>query len=144
MVAQVTPLPTPPNRSMDSSTFTSTADSFLGALPTFGTEINAVASEVSANAVSADVDANTATAQALIAANAAEAALSSAGVTLWVSGNTYAQGVTVISPANSLAFRKKTPSSSSTTDPNNDPVNWLPIGGSPVGTLYANNNFGGF
>lgn len=49
----ITSLPTPPSR-QDTTNFNDRADAFLGALPTFATETNAVASEVnaaSANAV---------------------------------------------------------------------------------------------
>lgn len=43
----VTPLPTPPSRS-DAEGFAARADSFLGALPTFTNELNALATEVGA------------------------------------------------------------------------------------------------
>lgn len=42
----VSPLPTPPSRA-NAATFSADADAFLGALPTFGTQLNAVAGEVS-------------------------------------------------------------------------------------------------
>ena len=41
----ITALPTPPSRT-DAANFSARADAFLGALPTFGTEANALAVEV--------------------------------------------------------------------------------------------------
>lgn len=65
----ITPLPTPPSRGNDASTFSTRADALLGALPTFVDEANAletnvVAKEASAtaaatNAASAETGANT-------------------------------------------------------------------------------------
>lgn len=52
MVAQITPLPTPPTR-QDPANFSARGDSFLGALPQFQVEANALASEV--NIVRTDV-----------------------------------------------------------------------------------------
>jgi hypothetical protein len=61
---QITPLPTPPNRSKP-STFSARADDFLGALPTFVSETNVVANDVlstseeaSASAVQAGLEAD--------------------------------------------------------------------------------------
>lgn len=62
----VTPLPTPPSR-QDPINFSTRADAFLGALPTFGTELNLVAGEVNTSATSATTAASTATTQAGIA-----------------------------------------------------------------------------
>jgi hypothetical protein len=45
----ITPLPTPPARTDGEATFVSRANAFLGALPTFGTEANALAAAVSAD-----------------------------------------------------------------------------------------------
>lgn len=52
MPAQITPLPTPPSR-QDPANFSTRADAFLGQLPTFATEANALALEV--NQKAADV-----------------------------------------------------------------------------------------
>jgi hypothetical protein len=46
----ITALPTPPSRA-DSTTFSSRADAFLGALPTFATEANALAEQVNEDSV---------------------------------------------------------------------------------------------
>jgi hypothetical protein len=45
----ITPLPTPPARTDGEATFVSRSNAFLGALPTFGTEANALAAAVSAD-----------------------------------------------------------------------------------------------
>lgn len=140
----ITLLPSAPARTDAPATFVSKGDAFLAALVAMVPELNAAITTINANTSTAIASADTATTQAIIATAAAAAALSGANASIWVSGNTYAQGVTVISPANAFPYRKKTASSSSTTDPSQDSVNWLPVGGSPVGVVYANNNFGGF
>lgn len=63
----VTPLPTPVPSRQDPINFSQRADSFLSALPTFGTELNLVAGEVNTNATNALTAASTATTQAGIA-----------------------------------------------------------------------------
>lgn len=73
----VTPLPTPPSR-QDAINFSARADTFLGALPVFGTELNLVAGEVNTNATNATTAASTATTQAWIATTKASEALTSA------------------------------------------------------------------
>jgi hypothetical protein len=45
----ITPLPTPPSRNDPEATFVSRANDFLGALPTFGTQANALAAAVNAD-----------------------------------------------------------------------------------------------
>jgi len=62
----ITPLPTPPSR-QDPSNFATRADAFLGALPTFTIEANALAADVRNKQVTATNAANTATTQAGIA-----------------------------------------------------------------------------
>lgn len=117
-------LPTPPSRS-DSANFAARGDAFLGALPTFRTEANAVAANVYANAVEADADAVAADASATLAANSAAAAAASVGSAQWVSGTTYNAGQVVWSPANFLTYRRKT-TGAGTTDPSLDATNWAP------------------
>lgn len=110
----VTALPTPPSRA-DSVNFSDRADAFLGALPTFRTETNALASNVFENASEALSSANAAAtsanaaqadrilaqaAQATIiaespAANAAAAAISAAEAAVYAS---QAQAVSPDSP----------------------------------------------
>ena len=56
----ITALPAPPTRA-DAANFNARADAFLGALPTFGTEANALAAEVNGYASNAAASAATAT-----------------------------------------------------------------------------------
>lgn len=74
----ITPLPTPPSRSQTPATFSDDADAFLGALPAFATEANALATAVSADEVSADASATAAAGSASAAAASALAADASA------------------------------------------------------------------
>lgn len=81
----ITALPTPPSRS-DPVNFATRADAFLGALPTFATETNAVASETNAASATATAQANIAVSASNSAADAADAALSAANFKgLWSS-----------------------------------------------------------
>ena len=66
----VTPLPTPVPSRQDPINFPTRADAFLGALPTFGTELNLVAGAVSAAATTATTKAAEASASAASALNA--------------------------------------------------------------------------
>lgn len=110
----ITPLPTPPSRD-DPANFPARADSFLGALPDFATEANALATQANADAASA--------------AASAAAALATSNATKWVSGTTYAEGDVVWSPSTYLIYRRKT-AGAGTTDPASDSTNWA----SAVGT----------
>jgi len=139
----ITALPTPPSRS-DPANFSARGDAFLGALPAFQSEANALAVEVdndriaAANSVTAAANQVTlatnqvtlATAQKTLAQTAAtSAAVSEAGaasaanVTKWVSGTTYAEGAVVWSPINYLTYRRKT-AGGGTTDPSLDAANY--------------------
>lgn len=117
----ITPLPTPPSRD-DPANFATRADAFLGALPDFATEANALAVQVNANATTAAADAD-------IAEASASAALAVAGAELWVSGTTYAIGDAVWSPINLQTYRRKT-NGAGTTDPSLDATNWASLGAS--------------
>jgi hypothetical protein len=128
----VSALPTPPSRD-DPSNFAGRADAFLGALPTFRTEANALASNAYANAVEAEADATTATTQAAAAAasaaaasNSALSAASYASASLWVSGTTYALGAVVYSPVTQALYRR-TVAGAGTTDPSLDGTNWAAV-----------------
>lgn len=70
----ITPLPTPPSRQRPVE-FSNEADAFLGALPTFGTEANAIAVDVNNKLVTATEAAATATAKSLAADTSASNAL---------------------------------------------------------------------
>lgn len=109
----ITPLPTPPSRD-DPTNFSTRADAFLGALPDFATEANALAVDVSDDAAAA--------------AAAALAATAAADVTKWVSGTTYAEGVVTWSPITFYSYRRKT-AGAGTTDPSADATNWSQISG---------------
>ena len=117
----ITTLPTPPSRS-DPINFADRADTFLGALPTFGDQANAVASEVNGYSTSAIAAKTQAEA-------AAGAALATANTTLWVSGTTYAIGVVTYSLITFLSYRRKT-AGAGTTDPSADSTNWQLVAGS--------------
>lgn len=69
----ITPLPTPPSR-QDPLNFAVRADAFLGALPQFATECNAVAAEINAAAAAAAASATNASTAATTAQSAAAAA----------------------------------------------------------------------
>jgi hypothetical protein len=123
----VTALPTPPSRD-DSVNFAARADAFVGALPDFGTELNALGTNVYNNAVEADVDATAAANSAAAAAASAQAAAIASSVDAWVSGATYAIGDVVYSLVNYQTFRRTT-NGAGTTDPASDAVNWQNISG---------------
>lgn len=122
----ITPLPTPPTRD-DPSTFSSRADAFLGALPTFVTEANTLATDANTDAATATTKAAEALASKIAAEAAQNAAESAAVAALWVSGTTYAQGDVVFSPVNFLSYRRKS-AGAGATDPSLDAANWQLLG----------------
>lgn len=73
----ITALPTPPSRD-DPANFSTRADAFLGALPTFATEANALQTDVNTKQSTATTAANSATAAANTALDAASVASASA------------------------------------------------------------------
>lgn len=73
----ITALPTPPSRT-DPANFPARADAFVVALPTFGTQLNATATNVYNNAVEADQDATAADAHRVAAAASAATASAAA------------------------------------------------------------------
>ena len=154
-IAALPAAPDPNNR----TTFNTLAYPWSAALPTFGTEVAAVAANVKANADDAATSAATATTQAglattngaaqvvlaedqvVLADAAAAAALATADAVLWVSGTTYTLGQNAISPINFHTYRRKV-AGAGTTDPSLDATNWLDVGpisagltlGTPVAT----------
>lgn len=129
----MTPLPTPPSRN-DPTNFAARADAFLGALPTFQTEANALEVAVDADAVAAAASAVTAGNAVTAAQAAAAGAAAAANVTKWISGTTYAEGVVVWSPITYLSYRRKT-AGAGTTDPSADSTNWAQAAGTGDVTL---------
>ena len=77
----ITPLPTAPSRA-DPANFPARADAFLSALGTFGTQLNAAATNAFNNATEADQDATAAAASATSASSSATAAAASATTAL--------------------------------------------------------------
>lgn len=145
----VTALPTPPSTASP-STFDARADAFLGALPTFQTETDALAANVAANAtdaaasaVLANLEVGNAAAQAVAAAASAvtaainaAAAAAATGASIWVSGTTYSIGDVRYSPTNQRVYRRKT-AGAGTTDPSADSTNWSLIDTAPTVELVA-------
>lgn len=121
----ITPLPTPPSRA-DSTNFSARADAFLGALPTFAAEAEATRVEVNANATTASV--------------AAADAVNAAAVSIWQSGVSVTAGGCRYSPTNFKTYRRKT-TGSSTTDPKDDPTNWVLLSGQGDADLSSSQNF---
>lgn len=118
----ITALPTPPSRSRPAE-FAAEADAFLGALPDFGTEINAVASEVNAYATSAIASENAAEGYAA----AAQVAAAASAASKWNAATNYAEGAVVWSPLNGKAYRRKAPGGVVATDPASDATNWFDV-----------------
>jgi len=110
----ITALPTPPSR-QDPTNFNDRADAFLGALPQFQSEANALQTNVNTSEVNA--------------VNSAAAVLAATNIVKWVSGTTYANGAVVWSPINGLGYRRITASGSGTTDPSADSTNYKQVNG---------------
>ena len=137
----ISALPTPPSR-QEPATFSERADAFLGALPDFGTEVNAAGDYIDAKGIEVDADATAAAASAAAAstsasdaANSATAAANSAasaGGVLWVSGTSYAVGFVVYSPITYQNYRAIT-NHTNTVDPSLDETNWVALGGGAGG-----------
>ena len=124
MAQQITALPTPPSRTSP-GTFSDRTDAFLGALPGFVSEANALATEAETNASTASTAAITATSKAADAVAAADAAAAGSNAAKWISGTTYAEGDVVWSPVDYHAYRRIV-SGAGTTDPSAYVTNWSP------------------
>jgi hypothetical protein len=118
----ITALPTPPNRNSP-TTFADDGDDFLGALPTFVTEANALEANVNAKEASA-------TASALAAAGSATAA----GAIAWVAATSYVVGNARYSPIDGQTYRCISETSDS-TDPSANPTKWARVNLTPT-TVY--------
>lgn len=119
----ITALPTPPSRN-EPLTFADLGDAFLGALPTFVTQANALESNVNTKETNV-------TASAAAAAASASAAAASASVTLWVANGSYTAGVVKYSPITFQSFRAKTTHNTVPTDPSADATNWAQLAALP-------------
>lgn len=129
----ITTLPSPPSR-QDPANFATEADAFLGALPTFQSEANALGNYLDGVGAAVDSDATAAAASASAAAtsatNAAASATAAASVaSAWTSGASYTVGTVVYSPIDFQSYRAITTHSGVTTDPSLDTTNWVSIGG---------------
>lgn len=122
----ISTLPSPPSR-QDPANFATEADAFLGALPTFQSQVNAAGTYIDGKASEVDTDATAAAASAASAAASASAASQVASV--WVSGGTYTIGNVRFSPITYSTYRAKTNHSGVTTDPSVDTTNWENISG---------------
>lgn len=126
----ITALPTPPNR-QDPSTFEERADAFLGALPQFGEEANALAASLnsieansSASATAAKVSENNSKTSELNSLANAQNAAASNNAPKWVSGTTYTAGQIAWSPVNGRIY-KRLITGAGTIDPSADATNWV-------------------
>lgn len=136
----ITPLPTPPSRS-DPANFADRGDAFLGALPTFATEANALATATNQNEINAELaEVNAETAQA--AAEAARDlaltyknnALTSANNADTSEANALASEIAAAASAASAAAIAGAFVSTSTTT-------WTPTIGSQVFTVQAGEQY---
>lgn len=124
----ITALPTPPSR-QDPTNFNDRADAFLGALPLFQSEANALQTNVNTSEVNA--------------VNSADAVLAATNIVKWVSGTTYANGAVVWSPINGLGYRRITASGSGTTDPSADSTNYKQVNGTGDVSTSGNQTIAG-
>lgn len=118
----ITSLPTPPSRN-DPTNFAARADAFLGQLPTFASEANALENNVNGKEVSATSSATTAIQKANEAAASAAAAATTAGVTAWNPATNYSVGANVYDTTDFLTYRRSV-AGTTATRPGLDPVNW--------------------
>lgn len=123
----ISALPPAPLVTDNQAQFDAKAFPFTEGLSVLHTEVNLTASQTYQNALSAGESSQDAEAAAAAAQASANAAASISGATKWVSGETYADGAVVWSPANFLAYRRKS-SGAGTLDPSMDIQNWASIG----------------
>jgi hypothetical protein len=121
-------LPSPPSR-QDPANFADEADAFLGALPTFQSQVNAAGTYIEGVGATVDTDATTASSAAVTAQAAAATAVAAVNATAWVSGASYTAGDVVWSLINYQTYRAILTHSGSTTDPSLDETNWVALGG---------------
>lgn len=103
MATSITALPAVPSRNSSPDTFSDDADAFLGALPTFRTQLNIVGAEVEANKNTATTQAGIATTQAGIATTQAGTATTQAGTATTQAGIATTQAGNALASANAAA-----------------------------------------
>lgn len=140
-VTPVSTLPTPPSTASPSD-FDARGDAFLGALPTFQSQVNVVASQTNENATWAQTKAteaqnsanNAQTSASNAAASATSAAQANGAAAQWAVTNAYSTiGTVVWSPINAQSYRKITSTTiaaNTGSDPSIDSVNWKMLGAS--------------
>lgn len=112
----ITPFTTPMPSRTSPGTFSDRFDVFLGELPTFGAEANALATDVNASAA-------TVASNAIAASVAAGQAQATVTAVAWVSGTTYPSNRVVYSTVNQYLYRRIV-AGAGTTDPSADTTNW--------------------
>jgi len=122
----ITNLPAAPSR-QDPANFADEADAFLGALPTFQTEVNTAGDYIETTAATVETNATNAATSASAAAASANAAAQEAAE--WVSEASYTEGDVVWSSVDYSTYRAKTTHSGVATDPSSDTTNWQNISG---------------
>jgi len=127
MAAQISTLPTPPSR-QDPANFNDRADAFLGALPAFQSQANALSTEVNTRADNVQASHT--------------AVLAATNITKWVSGTTYAEGAVVWSPINGLGYRRMI-AGAGTTDPSLDTTNYKQVNGTGDVSTSGNQSIAG-
>ncbi len=135
----ITALPTPaPSRlTQTEDQFVSAMDNRLAAEPGLVTEINTWTGQANTLATAVTTSETNALAYATEADASATAAASGANATAWVSGNTYTTGQSVYSPIDFQTYRHITATSSLTTDPSADAVNWVLISAPTTAKLHS-------
>jgi hypothetical protein len=129
----VTASPNPlPSRSLTQLIFDAACEAWFTYWPTAQANLNALETNVNAKSANCDAKSTAADASATAAlgyqnaaATSAANAASSAGAAPWVSGNTYANGVSTRSPANQRVYLKITATAGGAVDPSANATDWL-------------------
>jgi len=119
----ITALPDPPLRRDGPATFADKGDAFLGALPLFVTEANALEVNVNNQEAAAEASAAAALASQIAALASEQAATASRNADMWLAATNYALGVLAYSPINGRVYRRKV-AGATATDPSADTTNW--------------------
>jgi hypothetical protein len=114
----IDPFPVDPPSTGSPTDFDSRGDQFLGHLPTFATQATALEENVNLKEAAAAASATAAEAAAALAA-------AGASVTVWNSGATYTQNVSVVrSPINQQLYVRKGATGSGGADPSSNSADW--------------------